>query len=270
MLHSFQTDTAILSSLDPDPVETVNSEGTSDFVIICEHAGRMVPALLGDLGVSPEDMSRHIAYDVGAAGLARQLSALLDAPLILQRYSRLVVDCNRPLDAQDCFPEISDGTAIPANVGLTDSERRSRFAEIHQPFHAAIAGLLDRRATLSKPAKLIAVHSFTPRLTDGPERPWHVGALSNRDPSFADMFLASFRAKNPEVLAASNEPYIVDDLSDYTIPVHGERRGLPHVLLEIRNDLISTESDQDRWARIVAASLFTLSQATMKAPSNVR
>jgi predicted N-formylglutamate amidohydrolase len=245
----------VLSPRDPEPVELVNAGASSPFVLSCEHAGRAVPESLADLGVSPEEMERHIAYDIGAEGVSRLLSAILDAPLMLQRYSRLVVDCNRPFEAPDCMPVVSDGTAVPANAGLSEQARRQRFVEIHQPFHRALAGLLDRRAEAGRPAVLVSIHSFTPRLIGGPERPWELGVLSNRDATFAEAFLAAFQTRNPMIVSAHNEPYIVDDVSDYTIPVHGEQRRLPHLLLEIRNDLIADEAGQARWARLVADAL---------------
>jgi len=247
----------LLTPRDPRPVETVNAGGRSPFVLTCEHAGRVIPEWLGDLGVARADMERHIAWDVGAEGLSRQLSMLLDAPVVLQRYSRLVVDCNRPFDAPDCFPEASDATPVPANRGLSRDARQQRFDEIHRPFHRELSELLDRRVAAGPAPLLVAVHSFTPRLAGGPERPWHVGALSNRDRSLADRFLAAFRQQNADVPSAHNQPYVVDDLTDFTIPVHGEARGIPHLLLEIRNDLIAQSEGQHRWAGLIADALLT-------------
>ena len=245
----------VLSPRDPRPVELLKGDGASPFVLSCEHAGRAIPEIFGDLGVAPADMERHIAYDIGAEGVSRHLSRILDAPLILQRYSRLVVDCNRPFEAPDSMPVVSDGTAVPANAGLSERARRQRFAEIQQPFHDTVAAVLDRRVQAGLPSVLISVHSFTPRLRGGPQRPWELGVLSNRDGSFAWRFLALFQAKHPAIVSAHNEPYVVNDASDYTIPVHGERRGLPHLLLEIRNDLIVDEAGQSRWAAMVAEAL---------------
>src|SRR5690606_14088513 len=201
-LHSKELPAGLLSPRDPPPVEIVNSEGGSDVVLSCEHAGRAIPQRLGDLGVLPADMERHIAWDVGAAEVSRFLSALLDAPLVLQCYSRLVVDCNRPFDAGDCFPAVSDGTKVPGNEGLRECDRRQRFEEIHQPFHRALAGILDRRR--GRRTFLVSVHSFTPRLMGGAERPWHMGVLFNRDSRLANRFLREFRSRNPGILAASN------------------------------------------------------------------
>ena len=254
--HSNRAEThaggGLLGTGDPPPLEIVNETGASRVVLSCEHAGRAVPGVLGDLGVPAVEMERHIAYDVGAAPVARQLSHLLDAPLFLQPYSRLVVDCNRPLDAPDCFPEVSDGTPIPANAGLDPTARRQRYDEIHQPFHAAIASQLDARDTAETPAVLIAVHSFTPRLAvNGTDRPWHIGLLHSRDVRFARTMMAALEDHAQDILAAFNQPYTVDDAGDYTIPVHGERRGVANVLLEIRSDLIGTTADQLRWAEVL-------------------
>lgn len=264
MLQSVEQSPSLLSDRDPAPVEVVSLDGPSVFVLTCEHAGRHVPARLRDLGISTAEMDRHIAYDIGADGLARSLSAMLDAPLVLQRFSRLVVDCNRPFDAPDCIPAVSDGTAVPANENLTEQERRQRFKEIHQPFHRAIADLLGRRAGASRPTILVSIHSFTPQLAAGSPRPWHLGALSNRDPRFAERFIATVRARHPEIPCAHNEPYVVDDRTDYTIPVHGESRGLPHVLLEVRHDLIADNAGQERWSALIADGLVASATAHAK------
>ncbi len=253
MLQARQIST-ILSKDDPDPVEIVNRTGASEFVLTCEHAGRAIAGGLGDLGVSADDMDRHIAWDIGAEGLSRALAVLLDAPLVLQRYSRLIVDCNRPFEAVDCFPEVSDGTAIPANRSLSNADRMQRYVEIHEPLHRMIGELLDERAKAGRRTVLVSVHSFTPVL-GGINRPWLLGALANRDASFARAFLQAFAARNAGVSIALNEPYTVDDMSDYTIPVHGERRGLAHVLLEVRNDQIGDPRGQALWARLLADAL---------------
>lgn len=245
----------LLTTLDPPPVQVVNADGRADFVLICEHAGAAIPKHLADLGLPATEMLRHIAHDVGAEGVARVLAAQLDAPLLLQPYSRLVVDCNRPFSATDCIPEVSDGTIVPGNLRLSERDRRARYAEIHEPFHREVTLLLDRRAAGGSPTILVAVHSFTRRLVGGPERPWQLGVLSNRDAKFAKLFLAGFQSEHPTIASAHNEPYLVDDISDYTIPVHGEARGLPHLLLEIRNDLIGDAEGQRRWAALIAEAL---------------
>jgi hypothetical protein len=149
--------TRLLQTGDPEPVEWINSAGPSPIFLTCEHAGRAVPQALGDLAIPAEEMERHIAYDVGAEGVARGLAERLDAALILQRYSRLVIDCNRPLEAKDCIVTQSDGTVVPVNAAIADLDRSRRYVEIHQPLHEAIAVALDQRQAMGKPLVLVSV-----------------------------------------------------------------------------------------------------------------
>lgn len=248
--------TRLLQAGDPDPVEWINSEGRSAIFLTCEHAGRTVPAVLGDLGIPIAEMDRHIAYDVGAEALSRGLSERLDAALVLQRYSRLVIDCNRPFEARDCFVTESDGTIVPMNADIADLERRRRYVEIHQPLHEAIAVALDQRLASGKPLFLVSVHSFTPLMrATGAVRDFELGLLYNRDPRLAERLAETFRAANPDMTVKLNAPYQVNDISDYTIPVHGERRGIAHVLIEVRNDLINDARGQEEWADRLAGPL---------------
>lgn len=248
--------TRLLQTGDPEPVEWINAAGASSIFLTCEHAGRAIPAALGDLGIPAAEMDRHIAYDVGAEGVARGLAERLDAALVLQRYSRLVIDCNRPFEAKDCVVLASDGTPVPANADISDLDRRRRFVEIHQPLHEAIAAALDQRQASGKPLLLVSVHSFTPVMrATGAVRDFELGLLYNRDARLAERLAQTFRAANPDVTVKLNAPYHVDDISDYTIPVHGERRGIAHVLLEVRNDLINDARGQEEWAHRLAAPL---------------
>lgn len=237
----------------------------SPFVLVIDHAGRRIPAALGNLGLSAEDRDRHIAWDIGAAGIGARLAGALDADMVVQVYSRLVIDCNRtPGHATSIAPR-SDSTDVPGNRDLTDGERAARVREIFVPYHAAIARLLDARLAAGQDTVLVALHSFTPRLagfglapgaggTDRPsagtasgQRPWHAGVLHNHDPGFALVLRDLLRAEG-DLVVGDNEPYALSDLDDYTVPVHGERRGLPHVEIEIRQDLIADEAGQADWA----------------------
>ncbi len=245
----------VLGPDDPDPVAVVNPGGTAPLVLVCEHAGRAIPKALGRLGLDDAALARHIAWDIGAEGVSRHLAQSLDATLVLQRYSRLVVDCNRPAPAPDSMPERSDGTPVPANLALAPDARAARWTEIHVPFHAAVARYLDAARTRG-PVALLAVHSFTPALeTDGRPRPWEIGLLARRDPGLAPALMDALIAERPTLVAAFNEPYRIGDRSDYTIPVHAEARGLPHILLEIRNDLIATPEGQDAVAGLLGRAL---------------
>lgn len=246
----------LLAADDPLPCEQINPDGKSPFVLVCEHAGRAIPRALGRLGIDPGSMDQHIAYDIGAAEVARALAQQLDAPLVLQPYSRLVIDCNRPASSPACIPECSDGVLIPGNVDLSTAARRARIDAIHTPFHQAITHLLDARASDRKGTLLVSIHSFTPRLaTSLSERPWHLGLLYNRDPSLSKLIFAAFESLKSGHLAEYNVPYHVDDDDDFTIPVHGERRGLRHALVEVRNDQIVTEAGQEYWAGVLGEAL---------------
>lgn len=240
----------LLQPDDPAPVEVVDEHGDGDIVLTCEHAGRCIPKGLNGLGVSPADMDRHIAWDIGAGDLARRLSEKLKAPLILQHYSRLVIDCNRPLDAPDCIPGVSDGTTIAGNRNLSLEAKAQRYGEIHVPLHQTIHRTLERHRS----RVLISVHSFTP--IHGTEtRPMEAGLLFNRDPRLAHLLHGELVARRPNLQVAFNAPYAVDDESDFTIPRHGEARGIAHVLVEIRNDQLAGVADREAWAILLAESI---------------
>jgi predicted N-formylglutamate amidohydrolase len=241
----------LLGQDEPNPVRVVNFDATGPFVIVCEHAGNLVPAALGGLGVTAQDLDRHIGLDIGAASVAEQLAERLGSVLVLQRYSRLVIDCNRPWGAPDLIPELADGTEITGNRGLSEGQRRERFDAIHAPLHAAIARQIDR----TRPRALVALHSFTGALADGVARTMELGLLFNRDPRLAEALRSAILALEPATSVAMNAPYRVEDASDVTIPVHGEARGIPHVLIEIRNDLISDAPGQRAWAELLAMAL---------------
>jgi predicted N-formylglutamate amidohydrolase len=203
--------------------------------------------------MSDSECQRHIAWDIGIAGVVRLLAEALDATLIQQNYSRLVIDCNRVPGTETSMAEISELTLVPGNVGLSDSAAALRVREIFQPYHRAIETELDRRAAEGRPTALVAMHSFTPVYT-GVIRPWHAGVLYNRDPRFAHLLMALLK-KEGGLTVGDNEPYSVTDETDYTIPVHGERRGLHHTAVEIRQDLINDEKGQQDWAALFARVL---------------
>jgi len=215
-----------------------------------------VPHKLGSLGVSAADMERHIAWDIGAADVAIRLAAALDAFAILQTYSRLVIDCNRRPGIPASIVRISESTRIPGNEIVTVEEAAARDREIFRPYHDRIRTELDTRQAQGRPTILISVHSFTPRF-HGNQRPWHAGVLYNRDARLASELLRRLRA-DPGLVIGDNEPYSVGDTTDYTIPEHGERRGLPHVGIELRQDLISAEAGQREWAERLARALVSI------------
>lgn len=215
------------------------------FVLVSDHAGRAVPATLGDLGVTVEDRARHIGWDIGIDGVGRQLAALLPAVLIEQVYSRLVIDCNRAPGHPTSIVTISDGTPVPANEGLTPEQMALRHTTILHPYHARITQELEGRLQAGRPTAVVALHSFTPEMR-GFKRPWHAGILHNHDSRLAHIMLDLLRQDGLTV--GDNEPYALTDTSDYTIPLHGEKRQLPYLEIEIRQDLIADESGQKDWA----------------------
>jgi predicted N-formylglutamate amidohydrolase len=243
----------VLQDDEPHPLEVHNAGGDSEFFIICEHAGRLIPRSLGTLGLSEEDRCRHIAWDLGARAVAVALSDRLGAPLFMQRYSRLVCDCNRRPNVPSFIPEISEATTIPCNRSLARAEWQVRADAVFHPFHAAITRDLDRREHDERRTFLICIHSFTPVFL-GVSRPWEIGVLYNRDRHFASA-LACWIKENTNYHVGINEPYAVDDDTDYTIPVHGEGRGLPCVEFEIRNDLIPDEAAASDWAELLEGAV---------------
>jgi predicted N-formylglutamate amidohydrolase len=244
---------SLLAPDEPDPVELLREDGGSDIFLTADHAGRLIPRVLGRLGVPESELTRHIAWDIGIAGVTRHLSAALDAAAVLQRYSRLVIDCNRDPGWATSVPEISEQTPIPGNVGLTAADRAARVAAIFAPYHARIAALLDARAAAGRRTVLVAMHSFTP-VFKGERRDMQVGVLYNRHPALARTMLDLLRAEG-DLVVGDNAPYAVTEASDYGIPTHGEGRGLPHVEIEIRQDLIAEAAGQAEWAERFARLL---------------
>lgn len=231
---------------DVAPVREDRAGGRSPFLLTCDHYGRLIPAALGDLGVPASELTRHIAWDIGIAGVAGELSKRLDAHLIAQRYSRLVIDCNRPLEAAGSIPRLSEATAIPGNEGLDRQAVDARRAEIFAPYHRRIAEVIDRRLRDGLPTVLVSLHSFTP-VYAGIARPWHIGALYYRDTRLPRLLLKSLRAE-ADLVVGDNEPYAASEQTDYTIPVHGVARGLINSGIEIRQDLIADPAGQSSWA----------------------
>jgi predicted N-formylglutamate amidohydrolase len=203
-------------------------------------------------------LDRHIAWDVGIAGVAEQLSDALGAHLVAQRYSRLVIDCNRPPQAPSSIPLISEATAVPGNRGLSQNAAAERRALIFDPYHQRINAAIDARLAAGRPTVLVALHSFTPSYADV-DRPWHIGTLYQHDKVLPPLLLAALRAETGLVVG-DNQPYGVSDDSDYTIPVHGERRGLINSGIEIRQDLIADETGQQQWAERLARAFSSIEQ----------
>ena len=238
--------------MDPPAVETVNAEGKSPYVFLCEHASNYIPSRYKGLGLDASELDRHIAWDIGVAPIARELSRALDAPLVLSGYSRLLIDCNRPIGVPTSIPEIGESTPIPGNTGLSDDERAFRAANFFRPFQKEVARILDRRQAEKAPTIIFGVHSFTP-IFKGFARPWHAGILFRKAQRLGNALVEALQ--EPGLTVVANEPYRIEDGGDYSVPVHGESRGLDAVLVEIRQDLIGHADGQSAWAKRLAPAL---------------
>ncbi|MFL6551071.1 MAG: N-formylglutamate amidohydrolase [Povalibacter sp.] len=230
---------------EPSPVTIELPSAMSDFVLTCDHASARIPKALGTLGLSHTELSSHIAWDIGALRVAQLLSERLDATLIMQNYSRLVVDCNRLPTAADSIPLRSEWVDIKGNEHLDDTAIAARRAEIFTPYHDALVSLLEQRQRDRRKTLLIAIHSFTPTYLNV-SRPWSVGVMYRKDARLAKALLPLLR-KDKRMEVGDNQPYGIED-ADYGLPVYGESRGLPHIGIEIRNDLIADEAGQKTWA----------------------
>ncbi len=237
--------TSLLAEHEPHPVAIERGDASSQFFFSCDHASNRIPESLGTLGLDSSELERHIAWDIGAAEVSRVLSRQLDATLVLQNYSRLVIDCNRPHENEQLIPLLSEATDIPGNRNVTEQQRASRIDEIFTPYHDAITDLLERRQSRANPTVFVAIHSFTPNYR-GTQRPWDIGILSRTDQRIAELMLEELNADD-SICAGDNEPYKIDQ-KDYGIPVHAEVRGLSHVLIELRQDLVDSQSGQQAWA----------------------
>lgn len=238
---------------DPGAVDVTAPAVRPQLLLVCEHAGRLIPARLEGLGLTEAERARHIAWDIGAESVARGLARRLGARLVVQRYSRLVIDCNRPPLGIQSIPEVSDGTRVPGNRGLGEADKAARVSEIFEPYAAALA----EEAAAPGLAAMVSIHSFTP-VMNGMERPWDIGFCYRSAESRGAGLAAAFRAAHPDLNVADNEPYQIDDETDWFVPRCAEPSGLPHCLIEIRNDRIATEAGAALWADRLAPHLATL------------
>ncbi len=256
MIHKYSQVSGVVSILAEDeqpPFEIFNPGGEAPVVVTCDHASNRVPRSLHDLGLGADQLSRHIAWDIGCAEVARRLAARLDAPAILGGYSRLVVDLNRHLNDPTSMPAVSDGVHVPGNQDISHVHATQRIEEIFLPYHNALAALLaEKHASCGVPA-IIAVHSFTP-VWGNFERPWHVGVLWNRDRRIAGPLIERLRSDD-SLCVGDNQPYHAREPVGYGMDVHAEGNGFPHALLEIRQDLIEDEPGMERWACLLHEAL---------------
>ncbi|MBV8743035.1 MAG: N-formylglutamate amidohydrolase [Sinobacteraceae bacterium] len=256
------SDGALLAADEPPACAITNRYGSSRFLIVVDHASARIPRCLGALGLPIAELTRHIAWDIGALAVAEEVAGLLDAPLIAQNYSRLVIDCNRDPAVDSSIPTLSEYTEIPGNMGLTAAERAARRRALFDPYHDCIRKLLDERQAAGRLTILIAQHTMT-NIFRGKARDMHAAVLYNRDRRFAGLMLEGLRADS-QLLIADNEPYFVSDATDYTIPHHAEARSLPHVEIELRQDLVTGGEGQREWSRRLATALRSAEQAFLQ------
>jgi predicted N-formylglutamate amidohydrolase len=244
---------SLLGADEPAAFQEFPASGRSEFLIVVDHAGARIPRQLANLGLPDHELKRHIAWDIGALGVAQGVARILDATSVSQTYSRLVIDCNRDPKVPSSIPQVSESRQIPGNLGLSAAQISARRAEIFDPYHGRIRELIDARVAAGRRVFLVAQHTMTD-VYDGVRRDMHAAVLYNRDRRFAGAVLEMLR-RDPSLIVADNEPYFVSDETDYTIPHHGEARALPHVEIEIRQDLVSDEKGQAQWAARIAKAL---------------
>ncbi len=236
--------------------EVANPRGSAEALLICDHASRLIPRDLNALGLGCGLLEGHIAWDIGAAQVTRHLAELLDTAAVLSAISRLVIDCNRPLDDPSSIPAVSDGVQVPGNRNLGAADRRHRQRAYFEPYHGEIRRRLDGFVARGLAPLLISIHSFTP-VMDGFERPWHVGLLWDREPGLSAPVIAELR-RDPGLVVGENQPYSGRDPRGYAIDAYANRLGLPTLLFEIRQDLIDSGEGALSWARRLHAVISPL------------
>jgi len=243
----------LLGPGDPPPFSVMNEKGKAPLLLLCDHASKAVPKALGSLGISETELSRHIGWDIGGLDAAIALSTVLDAPLVASGYSRLVIDCNRWPGGEGSTPEVSDGTVVPANQGLTREQVDARAEACFWPYHREVDRVLDAMTAGNRQVCLLVVHSFTP-VMKGFVRPWHVGVLWNDDPRLPEPLLTELR-RDSELVVGDNEPYSARASYEYTLTAHARSRAIPHCSLEVRQDLMATPDDARTWGRRLAPAI---------------
>ena len=233
--------------------ELLRPQAVSRFVLFCDHASNRVPPELNNLCLPPAELERHIAWDIGAAGITHELSKIFDAPAVLSTMSRLVIDCNRHLTAADLIPLQSDGVTIPGNASVTAEERATRFTRWFDPYHAAVESMIETRIAQGTPPIVVSIHSMTGNLA-GVARPWQIALSSHTDRTLADPLLAALRRPG-DIVVGDNQPYNLDPAFDFSTPFHALRRNLAHIQVEFRQDEVTDEASQIHWATRFATAL---------------
>ena len=240
---------SLITEKDPAVVKIENLNGAAPVLVTCDHASNFIPDSLGNLGLSDNDLNRHIAYDIGALDLSRVLADKLDAPLIHSGYSRLVIDLNRHLDDPSSIPIVSEGTEVPGNHPLSKKQKQNRIDELFKPYHEKFSQTLDGFQSIGIHPVILAIHTFTP-VYHGQKRPWHAGVMWDTDDRMAVPFLNNLKLQS-DLVIGDNQPYTALDPLGYAFDVHARGRGLPHLFIEVRQDLVTDEVGVMRWATIL-------------------
>lgn len=244
-----QPQSPLLGQYDPPAYEILNRDGSTCLLLVCDHASRAVPSVLGQLGLGETILSRHIAWDIGAASVCRRISDHMSAPAVLAGYSRLLIDCNRQPGHPQSVPPVSDGVSIPGNQGLSEDIFETRIETFFRPYHNAITSALAHMWHGGKPPALLSIHSFTPNL-NGEQREWDIGVLWNRDPRLARPLMERLRSID-DLKVGDNEPYSGTKVA-YTIDRHAGAAGLPNCAVEIRQDHLGNDAGIERWASLLS------------------
>ena len=249
-IANYKSEPIWLDEDEPAAFELFNAEGSNELVLIADHASNRVPRCLHQLGLSEQVLSSHIAWDAGTFEVARHLSKLLDAPLILSNYSRLVIDCNRAASSVEAIAEVSDGVQIPGNIELSAEHIGSRVRTLYTPYHEAIESLLNSRKEFNK--TMLSIHSFNTEL-QGIKRPWSIGVCYGHDPRLAQIMLPLLTELVPGPVG-DNQPYSIENNIDYSLPHHAGNRDLLHVMLEIRRDKIESQEGAYQFALLIQSA----------------
>ena len=248
---SMNTQNTLIGPNDPPPFEVLNPDGAASMLLVCDHASRAIPKSLDTLGLDQKQLDLHIAWDIGAADVTRQLSERLDAAAVLAGYSRLLIDVNRQDGDPGSIPLVSDTIPIPGNQDLNEDEQRQRVESFFRPYHTAAADALAHLWRRGPAPGLFSIHTFTPSL-GGEDRYWDIGVLWNRDPRMPTPLMEKLRmAEDGTLHVGDNEPYSGREIA-YTIDLHAGAAGLPNCAVEIRQDLVETPEGVERWADILA------------------
>lgn len=246
---------AIVRAVDAESYTVVPGQAGAGLLVVCDHAGNAFPPGYGTLGLQATDLGRHIAYDIGAAAITRRIAAAFGAPAVLTRYSRLLIDPNRGHDDPTLIMRLSDGAIVPGNRNLDPAEQQRRIERYYLPYHRAIEDVIGQCLASGRPPAILSVHSFT-ECWKGVARPWHVGVLWDQDPRMAQPMIELFAADG-QLIVGDNQPYR-GSLEGDCLWQHASSRGLPHALIEYRQDLVRDEAGQQAWAARTVAVLETL------------